>query len=235
MAKLQSVSIFIRRYSNSKDKLTEKLITECIPYEYEAAQKAYHYAQRILKKRWKEGEKCVLKVPRIAYLYARNIIKGRWIEAEDVIADDEYASYYYAKYILKKGRFEKFEKKLAQKQKGPRWRQDTYLYLYARDIMKQRLPKNQERRIVNCRCGHTASAYAVEVMKKRWKAAEKSIVTSNHESIDRYIRSLKNVKDRRDFRTLILAEAMSINNRYWCPAKRWVESNEQSTDPVTFS
>jgi len=233
MAKINSVSIYIRRYTNSKDELTEKLITECLPYKWEAAQKAYHYAQRVLKKRWKAGEKCILQEPRIAYLYAKNVIKGRWLEAEDIIADDEHSSYYYSKFILKKKRFVLFEKKLAANKLKSRWRHEHYLYLYARDIMKERLTKNQERRIATC--GNVAAHYAADIMKKRWRAAEKDIVKSHRDNIDKYIRSLKNVKDRRAFRTLILAEAMANDSRYWCPAKNWIEENEKSSNPVTFS
>lgn len=233
MAKINSVSIYIRRYTSSKDEVTEKLITECIPYKWEAAQKAYHYAQRVLKKRWKAGEKCILQEPRIAYLYAKNVIKGRWPEAESIIAEDEHSAYYYSKFLLKKKRFVLFEQKLVANKLKSKWRHEHYLYLYARDIMKERLPKSQERRI--SKVGNTAADYAVEVMKKRWRAAEKAIVHSHRSSIDKYIRSLKSVKDRRSFRTLILAEAMANDSRYWCPSKSWIEENEKSTNPVTFS
>ena len=242
MAKLTSVSVNIRRWSNSKDEVLETLITECLPkhYGYEAAQKAYYYAQRILKKRWPEGEKVILAgSSRFAYLYAKNIIKGRWIEAEPFIAKDEYASYYYSKFVLK-ARFPEFENNLNKKDfntgKYQYWHQEQ-LISYARYFLNDRLPRKIERRI--CERGHAAADYAVHVMKKRWKAAEKAILKTSKKTIDLYIRSLKSVKDRKEFRTLLLAEVMSIpsgNNRYsWCPAKDWIEANEQSSDPVVFN
>lgn len=236
MAKLTNVSVNIRRWANSKDKVLETLILECLPkhYGWEAAQKAYYYAQRILKKRWPEGEKVILEhSPRFAYLYAKNIIKGRWIEAEPVIAKDEYSSYYYSKFVLK-GRFPGFEKNLKQESVF----RTGYIHYdklidYARFYLKERLPKKYERQI--CERGHNAVDYAVEVLKKRWKAAEKHIVKSNRKFIDKYVRSLKNVKDRREFRTLLLAEVMSNASRYYCPAKDWIEDNEKSSDPVLFN
>lgn len=240
MAKIASVSINIRRWANSKDELTEKLITECIPYSWEAAQKAYHYALRILKKRWPLGEKCILEKeqPRMAYLYAKNVIKGRWPEAEDLIATDEHSSYYYSKYVLK-GRFIKFEDSLSKPRRGTKiWRSEEYLYLYARHIQKKRLARKEERRIA--KNANAAVQYHVHVVKngRRWKEAEPGIVTSYSGIIDLYLRSLKNVKDRRDFRTLLLAETMSNDNTSrwgWCPAKKWFEENENSSDPVLFS
>jgi hypothetical protein len=235
MAKLTSVSVNIRRWANSKDKVLETLILECLPkhYGWEAATKAYYYAQRILKKRWPQGEKVILEhSPRFAYLYAKNIIKGRWIQAEPFIAKDEQASYYYSKFVLK-GRFPEFEKNLKCGGLTGRWISYDKLIDYARFYLNERLPKKYERMI--CERGHNSVDYAVEVLKKRWRAAEKNIVTTGKKDIDKYIRSLKSVKDRREFRTLLLAEAMSDKNRYYCPAKDWIEMNEASQNPVAFN
>ncbi len=231
--KMTHVSVCIRRWSRSKDKVMEKLITDAIPYEYEAAQKAYHYAQRILKKRWKEGEKTILRNAKFAYLYAKNIIKGRWIEAEPVIAECEYSSYYYSKFVLKK-RFPMFELRLQDKKGSVRYGNESYIHMYARDIQKERLPKKIERRLA--KCGRVSAEYAVDVMKKRWKSVEKTIAKSDERSIDKYIRSLS-IKDRRSFRTLLLAEAMAHGDHkyYWCPAKNWLERNEKSDKPVEFN
>lgn len=236
MAKLTSVSVNIRRWANSKDEVLETLILECLPkhYGWEAATKAYYYAQRILKKRWREGEKVILEhSPRFAYLYAKNIIKGRWIEAEPAIAKDEYASYYYSKFVLK-GRFPEFEKNLEKGELGRNYICYDKLVDYAKFFLKGRLPRKYERNI--CERGRDAADYAVNVLKKRWKAAEKHIIKSNRKDIDVYVRSLKSVKDRRDFRTLLLAEVMSMKSEYsWCPAKSWLEENEKSSDPVLFN
>lgn len=235
MAKQTSVTVYIRRWANSKDEVLENLITECLPkhYGWEAAQKAYYYAQRILKKRWPEGEKVILKhSPHFAYLYAKNIINGRWIEAEPFISTETHSSYYYSKFVLKQ-RFPEYEKNLLEaggKLKG--YVNHEKMVDYAKFFLKDRLPKRYEKQI--CERGHLAAKYAVNVLKKRWKAAEKNIIKANKQDIDLYIRSLKSVKDRREFRTLLLADSMSKSSYGWCPAKTWIEENENSLDPVSF-
>lgn len=236
MAKLTGVSINLRRWTNSKDKVFETLILKCLPehYGWEAAQKAYYYTQRILKKRWPEGEKVILdNNQKFAYLYAKNIIKGRWKEAESFIATDEYSSYFYAKYVLK-GRFAEFEDNLFNhKEKIKGYIDYEKLVNYARFFLKNRLPRSYERKL--CERGYEATNYAIHVLKKRWKAAEKSIVKyTNRKIIDLYIRSLKSVKDRREFRTLLLAESMAKDSWGHCAAQEWIKENEKSQNPVTF-
>jgi hypothetical protein len=242
MAKLTSVSVNIRRWASSRDEVLETLIIECLPkhYGWEAAQKAYYYAQRILKNRWDKGEKVILaNSPRYAYLYAKNIIKDRWPEAESFIASDIYSSYYYSKYVLKE-RFPEFEKNFQRNAKVLAGASRYYgwhlepLINYARFFLKDRLPQKFERTI--CERGGSAAYYAVHVLKRRWKAAEKNIVHAHHSHIDSYIRSLKSVKDRREFRTLLLAQSLAVKNPYsWCSAKDWIERNEKSENPVLFS
>jgi hypothetical protein len=238
MAKLTCVSVNIRRWTNSKDEVLETLILECLPkhYGWEAASKAYYYTQRILKKRWKEGEKVILEhSPHFAYLYAKNIIKGRWIDAEPFIAKDEQSSYYYSKYVLKR-RFPQFEANLKEGTLGLGRNYVRYdkLISYARFFLNGRLPRKYERQIAQR--GHNSADYAVWVLKKRWKAAEKSIAKSSRRDIDLYIRSLKSVKDRRGFRTLLLAESMSAKSDYvWCPARDWLKENDAHANPVLFN
>jgi hypothetical protein len=242
MAKFTGISIHIRRWTNSKDKVTEKLITDAIPYSYDASRKAYHYAQRCLKKRWPQGEKCILKHGHgnVAYLYAKNIIKGRWRKAEPFIAKDEHSSYLYSKYVLK-GRFPLFEKTFEADQRKDQRRSYHYfnayhLVRYARDFLKSRLPKKIEDKIL-ANSPDAAAEYAVKVMKSRWRAAEKKIAKSaTVNGIDLYIRSLKSVKERRDFRRFLLVEVMADSPTTWyaCNAKRWIERNEKSENPVIF-
>lgn len=51
---------------------------------------AYWYAVYILKrKRWKEAEPYIKKVPYYAFLYAVNVMCSRWKEAESYIKTDE--------------------------------------------------------------------------------------------------------------------------------------------------
>ena len=240
MAKFTGISIHIRRWTNSKDKVTEKLITDAIPYSWEASRKAYHYAQRCLKKRWPQGEECILKHGHgnVAYLYAKNIIKGRWRKAEPFIAKDEHSSYLYSKYVLK-GRFPLFEKTFEADQRKDQRHYRHFsadcLVRYARDFLKSRLPKKMEDKILAY--PNSAAEYAVKVMKSRWRAAEKRIAKSaSVDGIDLYIRSLKSVKQRRDFRRLLLVEVMAESPTSWyvCHAKRWIERNEKSENPVSF-
>jgi hypothetical protein len=213
----------------------EKLIKEAVHYDYEASQKAYHYALRVLKKPWKDGEATILRCPKFAYLYAKNVLKQRWLEGEEAITGCEQSSYFYSKFVLK-GRFPLFEQRMLGL-KGNPWYFQKYLYLYAANIQKCRLPKNVEAKLSEN--GVISAEYAVHVMKKRWKAAEKNIAgLADAKHIDLYIRSL-NTKDRRDFRTRLLAEVMSFESKSYskwavCHAKKWMNENENCENPVTF-
>lgn len=241
--KTTSVSIHLRHWANSKNDTMETLILECLPkiWSGEAAQKAYHYSQRILKKRWVKAEKLIFKHPHWAYLYSRNIMKRRWKEAEPYIATCEASSYYYAKFVLK-DRFPLYEENFSKdyyicpetnKKTRHRWVTSSYLYLYSKHVSKQRSSRFCENKIKE---SSVAVDYAINVLKKRWKSAEKNIVKFGHHLIDDYIRFL-NLKDRREFRTLLLAQSMAHDENRWyrCSATEWFKMNESSADPVLFS
>lgn len=77
--------------------LGEKTILEH-PDKYQIA----NYAKNILKERWPEGEKEVVKNPIAAYHYARDVIEGEWPEAEPYIMKDAAAASNYASALLKR-------------------------------------------------------------------------------------------------------------------------------------
>jgi hypothetical protein len=63
----------------------------------------YYYAMSVIKGRWPEAEKYIIKDPLWACFYARDVIKGRWPEAEKIIKSNED---YWNRYreFLEKGR-----------------------------------------------------------------------------------------------------------------------------------
>ena len=62
---------------------------------------AYFNAQYVIKGRWPEAERYIMKDPESAYFYAQHVIKGRWPEAERYIMKDPESAYWYAKYVIK--------------------------------------------------------------------------------------------------------------------------------------
>ncbi len=52
----------------------------------ESPEWAFLHARDVIKGRWPEAEKTIIKSPTWAYLYARAVIKGRWPEAEETIS-----------------------------------------------------------------------------------------------------------------------------------------------------
>lgn len=63
---------------------------------------AYFYALRILRGRFKLGEKAIADCPEWALKYARFIIKRRFRIAEDKIARDPKLCYLYFKHVVRK-------------------------------------------------------------------------------------------------------------------------------------
>ena len=70
---------------------------------------AYWYAEDVIKGRWPEAEKVILKSAEWSYCYAKNVIKGRWPEAEKMVSKSTKWSYRYALYVIK-GRWPEAEK-----------------------------------------------------------------------------------------------------------------------------
>lgn len=65
------------------------------------AEYAYRYSVAG-SKRFKAGEKAILKDPTYARMYASNVIGGPWPEGEDIIAKDGQQSFWYAYEVLGK-------------------------------------------------------------------------------------------------------------------------------------
>jgi len=169
----ESIQINIRHWTNKKDKVCEKLILEAIPWKYDAASQAYGYAKKILKGRWKRGEKKILAHPRVSYLYAKNVLKRRWRPAEEVLAasNDVEATYQYCKYVMRKRLFPGAENVVSNVKDY--WGTNVrFLYLFARDILKKRIKRSAEVQIAK---SSYAADYAIHVIKRRWKAAEEHI------------------------------------------------------------
>ena len=93
---------------------------------------AYLYAKDVIKGRWPEAEKYIIKSPSVAYWYAREVIKGRWPEAEPIIMESAQGAYYYAHNVIK-GRWPKAEPIIMT--------DPQYAYYYARDVIKGGWPE----------------------------------------------------------------------------------------------
>ena len=83
------------------------------PYILQDANLTFRYAAEILKKRWEEGEKLLVKSPYYAYKYSKYVIGGRWEEAEPIISKDPESAFLYARDIIM-GRFEICEKHIVK-------------------------------------------------------------------------------------------------------------------------
>ena len=60
-----------------------------------------NYADRILCGRWPEIENDIIQNPKYAFYYAFNVIHGRWIDAEKYIKKDPQWAYNYARLVIK--------------------------------------------------------------------------------------------------------------------------------------
>lgn len=72
---------------------------------------AFKFAEKILKGRWRAGERAILKNSTATYFYVRTVLKKRWIESESVLAQDPVYAYWYASAVLK-SRFKTAEYKI---------------------------------------------------------------------------------------------------------------------------
>jgi hypothetical protein len=59
------------------------------------------YAQFVVKGRWPEAERFILKNLGVSLGYASSVIKGRWEQYEKAIINDPYMCYLYAKQVVK--------------------------------------------------------------------------------------------------------------------------------------
>ena len=64
-------------------------------------QKAFSYAQVVIKGRWPEAEEIIKESPEMAYFYAQDVVKGRWPEAEEIIKESPEVAYSYARDVIK--------------------------------------------------------------------------------------------------------------------------------------
>jgi len=229
----------------NKCKKAERLILHGIPWTRYAADRAYQYARFVLKHRWTEGERVILKCPQSAYLYARHVIGGRWEKAEKIIATSPSSSYQYAKRVLK-GRFLLAEKCAKQtRTRWDEWDASRYAFYYARDIIKG-CWKDGEKHIaaggeVACLyaknflkarfkiaedtivySAESAAEYAIFVLGKRWKKAEDNIIR-NEKALTKYMDFLKG-KDKIEMHNKILAEVIKRPSSY-SAAKNWIQSH----------
>lgn len=80
----------------------------------------YHYANKVLKKRFKEAEPVIAQSDRYGFLYAKNVIGAPWPEAEAAIATDAKTAYCYANEVLK-GPFPAGEAAIATRPESAYW------------------------------------------------------------------------------------------------------------------
>lgn len=219
--KTSYVTLNIRMFANKTDPAMEAVILN-LQWDWLASRKAYEYARKIKKKRWKKGEEVIKRHPYYAYLYARHVVKGRWPEAEENISRGSNASYLYARYVLK----ERFE--LAENRKE-NFTNPKDIYLYSKYMLKSRW-KKKESKILGA--GFDVSSivnYAKFVIKGRWKKAESIIAKSYH--IGDYV-SVLNGSDLEEFENMLLLESLIEPQNKWqrnC-AKYYIENKK--TKPV---
>ena len=80
-----------RRWGPAEKKiLAEKDVVTC-----------FDYADQVIKGRWPEAEKFIIKNPDFALLYANNFFGGKWEEYEKSIINDTERCYLYAKDAIK--------------------------------------------------------------------------------------------------------------------------------------
>lgn len=201
------VSMNIRMYASKTDPVMEKIILN-LDWNYYAAQKAYEYSKKVLKKRWPQGERKIKKNPYIAYLYARHVIGARWAEAEDTILKCSNASYLYSKYVIK-GRWEKAEKK-----KGL-FKSAKDIYLYSKYVLKSRWKEKEQAMLKSMGSGpwfhglEYVVSYCVSVKKSRWIEIEDAVSDSYY--IEKYMKSLKSEGDKEEFYNKVLARSLTAS------------------------
>ena len=122
----------------------------------------YLYTINIVKGRWIEAENIIAADACAAIIYAKEIIKERFEKAEKLIAKNSYCAYKYAADTIK-GRFEKAEKLIACSDYNEAYIKIVFcskppadyaskssfgLYLYAKNVLKGRLPTELHNRML---------------------------------------------------------------------------------------
>jgi hypothetical protein len=141
---------------NHKDRESlEIIISEDAQYSYEYAinvgrfilgeaaisQKArwsYEYANDVIKGRWELGEAAIIKEAEYSYYYAMNVIDGRFELGEAAISKDAKYAYFYERNLIRGD----WTPELAMM--CPIW-----LYLYAKDVIKGRLPTVMHNKMIS--------------------------------------------------------------------------------------
>lgn len=214
------VSCSLRYGTSKEDKVFEKLILN-LPWESYTSQKAYQYAKKILKRRWKEGEQAIMNSPYYAYQYAKFVIKGRWPEAEKSIIEHPNSAYLYAKYILKE-RWTEAEEKV-------QWHTSIGdFYHYCKYVRKSRWVEIEKKIEKDTKKKGWVSvqpvvSYIKYVSKTRWHKMEEHIANSHY--IKDYMSILTDPNDREDFYNRVLMCAMddSRGKYYYNHAKHYIQ------------
>jgi hypothetical protein len=154
------------------------------------AMAACHYANYVIKGRWKEAEALILTNPIAAYSYSwllENMLhatervflqspeisyrhalfykEGRWKRAEPIIATDTWYALQYAKHVIK-GRFRRAERTIAS---SPYW-----AMRYCREVVKGRFRAAEP---IIATDPKYAVQYAKQMIKGRFRKAEPIIAT----------------------------------------------------------
>jgi hypothetical protein len=138
-------------------KEAERIILAC-PYSEPCA----IYAKTVIRGRWKQAEPVILRDIHAAWDYVINVVQGRWRKAEALFATDARIAAYYASLINQ--RFTTAEKIIATDELAAQKYADDvlahpwdpkvailcpqWLYLYARDVIKGKLPEEMHNRMI---------------------------------------------------------------------------------------
>lgn len=82
---------------------TPELADELEPVKHiiiQSSSLAYHYASKIIKRRWPEAEPTILKDPYSSYSYTTSVMPGRWEAAEPIMMQYPEVAVLYARQIL---------------------------------------------------------------------------------------------------------------------------------------
>lgn len=153
------------------DKVTEAGAYYTAAQSLQSPARAFTYADKVIKGRWPEGEKVILRHAYWAGRYAAEVLHARWPEAEAVIL-------------------------AAVKSVGDNARNDVICYdarddavCYAHDVIHGRWPEVEAYILTN---PDSAVGYARKIIGGRWLAGEKSIL-SNKETTEDYLTVLQDL------------------------------------------
>jgi hypothetical protein len=155
-------------YFRTDHPVLSKMFKKGEEYYLTSADRAYKYAQKVLRGQFKEGETAIASDQKSAYFYSLNVINGPFKKGEPIIATNAELAYRYARDVIK-GPFKKGEPIIATN--------SIYAYCYARDIIKDKWIEGESKITTDSNCAYL---YAYNVIKDRFPEGEKAIASNSY-------------------------------------------------------